>query len=66
MILEDREASPSMSSGLLLSAIVVENVQPSGLFITVIRTGSQVLQVNGQVGELGDVDRGVSRRHMRT
>ena len=49
--LEDREAGPRVVNGFLLGAIVVENVhraiRASGLFITVIRTGSKYCKSMG-------------------
>ena len=65
--LEDREASPSMSIGLLLSAILVEDVHRAvRVFHDSYPNWIQVLQVDGHIGELGDVDCGMSRRHMMT
>ena len=62
--LEDREASPSMSIGLLLNAIVVQDVHRAvSAFHDSDPNWIQVLQVNGN-GELGDIDGGMSRRHM--
>ena len=52
--LEDREASPSMSIGLLLSAILVEDVHRAvRCFTTVIRTGSKYCRSMGTSENLG-------------
>ena len=65
--LEDREAGPRVVSGFLLGAIVVENVHRA---IRALHHSDpnwiQVLQVNGDVGKLGDIYRGAPWRHMMT